>query len=92
MAPGAVRFDLFELGTAVPDLAHAHRSGQLDLIAGSGQRMQPARDVRFPDAEIEIEVMGAVARAGSRRGCRIGSAHRQRYHDDAERREQCAQA
>jgi hypothetical protein len=69
MAIGAVGFDFFQLGAAVPDLTHDYGALHLDPGVRTAQWMLEAFDVRVPGAEVEVKIVLAVMLGGVRRLC-----------------------
>src|ERR1700723_997811 len=62
--PGAVRalrLDLFQLRAPIPHLAHGNGSIEFNRVRRAGQWVQDPPDMRSPDAQVEIEIMLAVA-------------------------------
>src|SRR5437899_11883691 len=57
----AIRFDFLERRAAAPHFAHSDRSIQFDRFIRAGERMRPALDLRFPQTEVEVEVVCAIA-------------------------------
>lgn len=68
VARGTVRHQLHQVGPAVPDLADDGRALHLGPGVGTGQGVQPARQVGFPGSDLEIEVVLAVPFRRSRGG------------------------
>ncbi len=54
-----------EVGLAAPELLHHGDTIHPDPVFRSGQWMQQARRMRFPGAEVEIEIVRSVARVVS---------------------------
>ena len=60
MAVGAIGRDFFQPGAPVPDLAFGDRTVERHRVGGAVERVQDARDVGMPSAEVEVEIVGAV--------------------------------
>ncbi len=60
----AIGLELQQIGAAIPDLADDRRAFHVDPGRRAGQGMQAALYVCFPGADLEIEIMLAVARPG----------------------------
>ncbi len=56
----AVGLDLLPLRAPTPDLLHGHGAVQLNRFVRSRQRVEDAFDMRFPDAEVEVEITLSV--------------------------------
>ena len=68
MAGGAVGFDFFQLGAAVPDFADDYGAFHFCPGGRAGERMLQTPDVRVPGAEVEVKIVLAIALAVVRRG------------------------
>src|SRR6266581_8827257 len=61
MTIGAIRLDLLPLRAPIPDFVRGYGAVELNRFVRSRQRVEDAFDMRFPNAEIEIEIMLSIA-------------------------------
>src|SRR5581483_3182934 len=61
MTAGAIRLELLDLRGAVPQEPRGAGAVELDPLIGSGQWVQPALEVDMPMADLEVEIMLAIA-------------------------------
>ncbi len=61
MTIGAIRLDLLPLRAPIPDFVRGDGAVELNRFVRSRQRLEDAFDMRFPNTEVEIEIMLSIA-------------------------------